>query len=900
MKKFNIHKNNEEIKRFNPSIEEGLNDESVNYMKSVGKTNTAKNPTNKSYTQIILGNIFTFFNILMIAIAVVLLLIVGKKVITNLLFLGIIVCNLLIGTIQECKSKHTIEKLKLLNDSKIAVRRNKQEVMVLPSEIVLDDVVILNPGDQIPIDGIILEDDILEINESLLTGESVPVKKSKGEMVYAGSFVVSGSLAVRADMVGNDTYIQSIENKAKVSKQPKSRLMVAINKIIRTMTILALPLAVIVFANEFLHNIVNPVIDKMTGNPAPIFPSFWGQESQISDAVFYSGVTIAYMIPYGMALLASVAMATGVVKLAQSKTLAQNLYSVESLSRVNTLCLDKTGTLTDGTMTLEQTIILDKKYNDESLGKLVSSYLSAFSTANQTSTALLNKYANLVPASYYSERQTSDILGGAYHGKDKYEIINYINFSSARKFSAVEFKGLGWFVLGAPEYITKDQSILEQVNEFAKSGLRVILLAKVIGIVKDEGPLPGSIEPISMFVISDTIRPEVKDTMLWFRENDVDIKVISGDNIGTVSYIAKQSGIANWDKVVDMSKVTENDNLEEIVLNNAIFGRVSPDQKAEIVAILKKHDRIVGVTGDGLNDLLAFKQADCSIALANGAAATKNVANLVLLDSNFSNMKEAVFQGRRVVNNIQRSSSLFVMKDYLWLFITVLPMLLGLPHMIQPTVMSVVNIFITGFASLFVALEPDKTRVTGNFYKNVTKRALLSGFYMFIPIALITLYFVISQVIQTQSYDLNLLKTTFEGGEITSFGWIPTMALCVTISGFIIFFKNCQPFTRFRKILFVAILVFVLVVLYLAPEFFIISGTDMLNAVDGVQNIPAYMINHFGKNAVLTLYRTMSLEQIIFVGVYALVAYPLYQLTIKFGGIFLDKTMFAPREFKDE
>ena len=901
MKKFNIHKNNEEIKRFNPSIEEGLNDEAINYMKSVGKTNTAKNPTNKSYTQIILGNVFTFFNVLMIAIAAILLLIVGKKVVTNLLFLAIIVCNLLIGTIQECKSKHTIEKLKLLNDSKITVRRNKQEVLVLPSEIVLDDVVILNPGDQIPVDGVILEDDILEINESLLTGESVPVKKSKGEMVYAGSFVVSGSLAVRADKVGNDTYIQSIENKAKVSKQPKSRLMVAINKIIRTMTILALPLAGIVFLNEFLHNIVNPVLDKMTGNPGPIFPTFWGQESQISDAVFYSGVTIAYMIPYGMALLASVAMATGVVKLAQSKTLAQNLYSVESLSRVNTLCLDKTGTLTDGTMTLEQTIILDKKYTDESLGKLVSSYLSAFSTANQTSTALLNKYASLEPGSYYSERQTSDILGDAYqHNKELYQIENYINFSSARKYSAVEFKGLGWFVLGAPEYITKDKAILEQVNEFAKSGLRVILLAKVIGIVKDEGPLPGSIEPISMFIISDTIRPEVKDTMLWFKENDVDIKVISGDNIGTVSYIAKQSGIDNWDKVIDMSLVTENDNLEEIVLNNTIFGRVSPDQKAEIVAILKKHDRIVGVTGDGLNDLLAFKQADCSIALANGAAATKNVANLVLLDSNFSNMKEAVFQGRRVVNNIQRSSSLFVMKDYLWLFITVLPMLLGLPHMIQPTVMSVVNIFITGFASLFVALEPDKTRVTGNFYKNVTKRALLSGFYMFIPIMLITLYFIISQIIKTQTYDLNLLKTTFNGSEITAFGWIPTMALCVTISGFIIFFKNCQPFTRFRKILFVVILLVVLVVLYLAPEFFIISGTDMLLAADGVQNIPSYMINHFASNAVFSLYKTMSLDQILFVAGYALVAYPLYLLNNKFGGIFLDKTMFSKREFKDE
>ena len=871
MKKINFRHKNVEVKRYNPDLDKGLSNEEVTSMIEAGKVNVAKNPTNKSYGQIIVGNIFTFFNIVMFAIAGILLLIVGPKVITNLMFITIIVCNVLIGTIQECKSKHTIEKLKLMNDSKIKVRRDGKEIEILPTEIVLDDVVILNPGDQIPADCIILETEIIEVNESLLTGESVPVKKSKDEMVYAGSFVVSGSLAVRVEKVGNDTYIQSIENKAKVSKQPKSRLMLAINKIIKTMSFIAFPLALVVFTNELLHAIA-------TNSMLPIIPSSWGDESILSDATFYGGVTIAYMVPCGMALLASIAMQTGVVKLGQHQTLAQNLYSVESLSRVNTLCLDKTGTLTDGTMMVEDYKIVDKSLSESKLSELITSYLASFKATNQTSNAMINKFGN----------------------KGTYKIIKTIQFSSARKFSAVKFEGLGWFALGAPEYLTNNSEILNSVNEYASNGLRVVLLCSINEDFDDEEKIPSNKTPLAMFIIRDNIRPEVKDTMLWFRENDVDIKVISGDNIGTVSYIAKQSGIANWDKVVDMSKVTEKDNLEEIVLNNSIFGRVNPDQKADIIAILKKNERVVGVTGDGLNDLLAFKQADCSIALANGAAATKNVANLVLLDSNFANMKEAVFQGRRVVNNVQRSATLFVMKDYLWLFITILPIIFGLPHMIQPTVISVVNIFITGIASLFVALEPDRTRVTGNFYKNVTKRAIIAGFYMFIPIVLIMAYVVISQIVRSSSLDLTILKTTFADQEIEKIGWIPVMSLCVTISGFVIFFRNCRPFTKFRKILFGSILALVIVVLYLAPEFFIVSGTDMLKETGGITKLPMYILNHIGANATLKLFRTMTLDQLLFFIGYGLIAYPLFLLNEKFFGKLLDLTVFAPREFKDE
>ena len=375
-----------EVVLYTPDAKEGLSSEIVNQRKEDGLVNIASSPTNKSYAQIIFGNIFTFFNILMFSIATVLIVIVGPKVVTNLMFLGIIICNLLIGTIQECKSKRVVEKLKLLNDSKIKVIRDSKEEQILPTEIVLNDIIILSTGDQIPVDGIIITDDVVEINEALLTGESVPVKKTNGDKVFAGSYIYSGSATIRADIIGNDTYIQSIEKKARLSKQPKSKLMIGINRIIKILAFIAIPLALIVFVYELLygmnHNYSN----------LPMFPTFWGEESLMTNTTFYTGTTMAYMIPCGMALLASVAMATGVMKLAQNNTLAQNLYSVELLSRVNTLCLDKTGTLTDGTMSVESFEILDKKMCEGEFKQLMSSYQFAFKAENQTSKALINYF----------------------------------------------------------------------------------------------------------------------------------------------------------------------------------------------------------------------------------------------------------------------------------------------------------------------------------------------------------------------------------------------------------------------------------------------------------------------------------------------------------------------------
>ena len=885
-----------EIERFSPSLETGLDETQIRYMQEHGCINKTKNPTNKSYFAIVFGNIFTGFNILMFVIAGVLIAIVGSRVITNLMFLLIIICNILIGTIQECKSKHTIEKLKLLTNDKITVRRGGRQFGVFAHEIVLDDVLVLSPGDQIPVDCIILEENVVEVNESLLTGESVPVKKSKGDMLFAGSFLVSGVIAARADKVGNNTYISSIENKAKLAKRPKSRLMVAIKKVIRVMALIAIPLAFIVFINEFLQ-----ALPKNEG--LAIFPSYWGERTVITNAVFYSGTTITYMIPAGMALLASVAMATGVVKLAQSKTLAQDLYSVESLSRVNTLCLDKTGTLTDGTMVMESFTILDEGTSEDEMSTIMSSYLSAFKSTNQTSTALINKFGVLIDKmDIYPAHQTSNALLGRFGERTRMKAIDTIEFSSARKFSAVEFEDAGWYVLGAPEYLTDDQNILNQVGEYAKNGLRVILLAKVLGEFTNKEVPPEHKKNIAMFVIRDNIRPEVKDTMLWFKENDVDIKVISGDNIGTVSYIAKQCGIQNWDKVFDMSKLTPEDDFEEIVMNNAIFGRVTPDQKADIIAVLKKHDRVVGVTGDGLNDLLAFKQADCSIALANGAAATKNVANLILLDSNFANMKEAVFQGRRVVNNIQRSSSLFVMKDFLWFFITILPIILGIPHMAQPTVMTIINVFITGIASVFISLEPDKTRVKGNFYRNVVEKAIVSALYMFIPVVLVTFYVLISQLVTKQSYNVQVMETVIENKTIVQFGWLPIIALAISFYGFVVFFNSCRPFTKFRKILFGATVFVVLLVLYLSPEYFIISGTSMVDpeVMYHTKDIMYYVFTHLEANATFALYRTMSLEQVVVLASCVVLSIPFYIITTKYTSKLVERLLFSTREFKDE
>lgn len=832
-----------QVSRFNPSIESGLSIAELKFRRENGEINKTEADNERTYLQIIIGNVFTFFNMLMVSLAAILVIFVGPETILNLFFLFLMFVNTIIGTVQECKSKKAIKKLKLISASKIEAIRDGKSEEIFINEIVLDDIIKLKGGDQIPADCIIKTDGILEVNESLLTGESRAVKKTNGDYILAGSFVISGSCKAQVDKIGNDTYLHSIESKARNFKKPKSKLMISINKIIKILASVAVPLAIIVFINEILS----------------------GGVENYKNALFYACLTIPYMIPAGMMLLSSISMATGVINLGKKKVLAQDLYSVEALSRVDTLCLDKTGTLTDGTMTVEKTTIMGQG----DIEGIISSYLSAFETANQTSNALIKKY-----------------------GKEQvYKIKNKVEFSSARKYSAVEFENGDIYILGAPEYLTDDEEILEKAKEYSKVGNRVVLMEKLVfgKIVNGELEKKRS-KHFAMFIIRDNVRPEVPETMKWFRENGVDIKVISGDNAGTVSYIAKKSGIKNWDKVVDMSILTEKDNLELLVMNNSVFARVTPEQKAEIVDILKKNKRIVAMSGDGVNDIISLKKADCSIALANGAPATKNISNLVLLDSNFNNMKEAVFEGRRVVNNIQRSSTLFVMKDFLWMFITIWPILIGAPHVIEGTVVGIVNTFITGIGSFCLALEPDRSKIEGNFLKNIIGKSIVSGFFMFLPVVLAYIY-----SFAVCGFDINIVS------EYIKTNMYPLISICITVCGFVILFKLCRPFTKFRAYLCIGLLLLVVLLLLLIPDLFLRKGTDFIKELMAIYgtNIMAILKALWNSLFSFTIYKTLTTSQWIIIGGFCVLSMSLYSITDWLVSKFLNITMFNPKRFEE-
>jgi len=757
------------MERFDVSNEYGLTDEQVEIRTKHKEINSFKHSSEKSYFDIIFSNVFTFYNMLMVGVAILLLAVVGLSVIIDFSFLVVLALNIIIGTVQEIKSKITIEKLKLLNTGKVTVIRNGKEIQILPKNVVLDDILVLKAGDQVPVDCIIREDVLIEVNESLLTGESKPVKKTLNGVLYAGSYIVSGKTYALSDKVGKDTYIYSIENKAKDYKKPKSKLVVGMLKVVKILASIAIPLAVLVFWNELMD-----------------------QPDDFKHAVLYGGTTIAYMIPNGLILLASIAMSTGVIKLANKHTLTQDLYSVEALSRIDTLCLDKTGTLTDGTMMVESVQIVE---NESDIDSIMSSYLRAFKTENQTSKALHKKY---------------NFKATLKHSK-------VVEFTSEHKYSAVSFTNGKSYAVGAPEFLTNKKELLDISSSQAENGLRVLALIEV----KDNDLSEKNIKScenkeIALFMIRDNIRAEVKDTLEWFRDNDVDIKIISGDNMKTVSYIAKQAGVDGWDKCIDMSTVSKK-NMEAVVMKYTIFARTTPEQKAEIVDILKKNKRTVGMTGDGVNDIIALKKADCSIALANGAPATKNVSNLVLMDSNFNNMKDAVLEGRRIVNNLQRSASLFIMKDICWLFVSLLPILLGVKHQLEPSIMSMVNVFITGIGSFFLALEPDSKRIEGNFLKTVLGKAITAGVYMFLPVMII-------YIMGFCMYGLNL-EAVYSFIE----QMIPVISLCVIISGCVIYFKLCQPFTEYRKMLFILTISVIVFILIAIPEFYLLNSTNFMD-----------------------------------------------------------------------
>ena len=717
-----------------------------------GQSNYVKKTYSKSYLSIFCGNVFTFFNLLGLLVSIALIL-VGAKL-SQFFYVLIYLANITIGVTLEIRSKLTIEKLSLLSHNTVNVIRDNKIVEINPDDIVIDDIIELTSGSQIPTDSIILDGNI-EVNESMLTGESVPVKKTVGDKIYAGSFIVSGNCIVKAELVGENTYVSKLTAKAKTYKKPHSELINSLYLIIKVISLLIIPIATCLILKQTLL-----------------------QHVELADSVLRTSSVIIGMIPSGMILLTSMALAIGVIKLATYKTLVQDLYSLEMLARVDTICFDKTGTITDGNMKVENVISLVKDRNVD-IDRIISSILSLDKNPNQTSQALIEKFGV----------------------KEYYKVESYIPFNSKRKMCAARINDCT-YSFGAPEYVlskTEYSFIEKQITELAEQGLRVLVFgATNTDINGDE--IPNDFLPIHLITLSDNIRPDAYSTVEWFKNNNVTVKVISGDNPVTVSQIAGKVGIEGYKNYISLEGLSDEE-VYKIANDYTVFGRVSPEQKAILVKAMKEKGHTVAMTGDGVNDILAMKESDCAITVASGSSATRNIANLVLLNNDFNCMPRVVHEGRRVINNVQCSSSLFLMKTIFTTVIAIITLLSAkLLYPFQLNQMITFEVFVIGFPSFFFSLQKNDALVQGKFIKQVFFRSVPSALLMVVSYAIIEI--------------IALFMPTVSIGLLTT-----TEILAVTFAGVISFFFLCLPLNLYRSFLFGVNTFAVLVIAILAILF---------------------------------------------------------------------------------
>ena len=604
-------------------------------------------------------------------------------------FLAIVIINTAISTFQEIHSKKIVDKLSVMAQSKVKVLRNGEEKEISINDLVLDDIVIFNTGNQIPTDCIILEGDVLA-NESFITGEPDSITKNKGEMLLSGSYIVGGKCYAKVEHIGDDNYTAQISSGAKYVKKINSEIMKSLNKIIRWLTFAIVPIGALLFWNQM----------SLEG-------------AVLQTAVVRTVAAIIGMIPEGLVLLTSTVLAVSVIRLSRSKVLVQELYCIETLARVDTLCLDKTGTLTEGRMEVSDLILADNNF--------------FFNTDNNEDkkSYLKNILANLVKNSD-DENPTMQALRDCYSNdlSKEFSLNNKVAFSSKTKWSGLNFKDEGTFIIGAPEFVLKDgiNKYIDVIKKYSEDYRVLVIAHSKNDFNKKE--LPADIEAIGFVLISDVIRQEASDTLKYFKEQNVDIKIISGDNPITVSKIAKRLGVENAENYIDMSTLETVEQIEEAAIKYPIFGRVSPTQKKELVVALQKNGRTVAMTGDGVNDVLALKSADCSIAMANGSDATKSVSQLILLDSNFASMPKVVGEGRRTINNIERSASLFLVKTIYSSVLALMFLFMGQEYPFQPVHLSLISVVTIGIPSFLLALEPNNEIISGHFLKNVIAKAI--------------------------------------------------------------------------------------------------------------------------------------------------------------------------------
>ena len=734
------------VERYNPEVKKGLTTEEVELRHMAGLNNITDSGSTKSLSNIVASNILTFFNFLNFAIAAWLIS-VGASF-TNLLFMGVITANITIGIIQEYRAKKMIDKLSLLSAPTAIVIRDGEDYEIAVHDVVIDEILFLNSGKQIPADAVVREGTI-EVNESLLTGESDAIIKRKGDTLYSGSYVVSGSCNAQVTAIGKDIYIQKLTNQAKKYKKPESELLGSLKIIIRIVGALIIPLAATLFYLMWAGVSFDSTLSFADRLASPEYASIVEKTT---------GAMIG-MIPSGLFLLTSMALAVGVIRLAQNNTLVQELYCIEMLARVDTLCLDKTGTITDGTMTV-RSIIEYKNETGLALKNIISAMINAQKDSNLTSDALAERF------------------GTAKRIRHK----NLIPFSSTRKYSAVQFEKFGTFILGAPEFVIKDHYglIANEVDKQSADGYRVIALGFSEQDIEDNQVL-GKVKPLALIMIEDTIRPDAIETIEYFKSHNVDLKVISGDNAQTVARISQRAGIDNSDKYISLEGMHDKE-VVRAASRYTVFGRVSPQQKKLLIESLKNNGRTVAMTGDGVNDILALKEADTSIAMASGSEAARNVSHLVLLDSNFSSMPKVVSEGRRVINNVQRVSTLFLTKTIFSFLLAVVAIARKGIYPISPSQLVLIDYLVIGIPSFLLALEPNSKLVKGKFLWNILKAAL--------PGALVVM--INSLIIFAFEDALGMTQT------VTS----TLIVISATVVSLTVLFRVSTPFNKMRRTLF--------------------------------------------------------------------------------------------------
>lgn len=652
---------------------QGLTQAEVEARIADGQVNAIQDSSNRSVKDIVMGNTLTFFNFINV---VLLALVLSVRSYKNMLFIFIIIANTLIGIFQEIKAKITLDKLKILTVSHVDVIRDGVKKSVTVSELVKDDVILLKSGGQIPADGVILDGEV-DVNESLLTGESDSIHKTCGSKVLSGSFVTSGKAMCLLTEVGHDCYMEKLSSEAKQFKRYKTELQRNLDTILKFISIIIVPLGIILFAKQY-----------------------WISGSTYEQAALDTVAAVLGMIPEGLVLLTSVALALGAVRLARRSTLVRELFCIETLARVDTLCLDKTGTITEGHLCVQGE---ESVKEDVDLEQLMGRMVAALGDENETFQALRQ---------HYKRNQSTNT-----------KLV--LPFSSERKFSGVVFEGEGTYLMGAYQFIfpQADPAVLEKIAEYASQGLRVLTVAHSPNEMTDY-TLAEDFEIVGFVFMTDVVRKNAPDILGYFEEQGVDLKVISGDDPVTVAAIAARAGLKDADKYIDATTIHTDEEMEDAILKYSVFGRVTPKQKQQMVRLLKQNGRTVAMTGDGVNDVLALKDADVSIAMASGSEAAKNTANLVLLNSDFASLPHIVNEGRRVINNIKAAASMFLIKTGFSVLTALLTIIVGQNYPFQPIQLSVINGCAVAIPTMLLQLEPSFQKVNKHFFREVLRMSM--------------------------------------------------------------------------------------------------------------------------------------------------------------------------------